>query len=281
MLLGVHISAAGGVSLVPARAAALGCNTVQFFSRSPQTWRRKKLEASQAAEFRRERGKRGIGPVFIHVPYLINLASPDKKLFHASVEAYIEDLREAGTLSADYVVTHMGSHKGTGEEAGLARFTKGLNIVIRRTAGSSVCILLENSAGSGSCLGYTFFHQRRVLEALKEPGRAGICLDTAHAFAAGYDLSSAAGLKRLVLDMQASGAADKLKLVHLNDSKSACGSRVDAHENIGKGRIGPEGMRRIVNHPAFKNLPFILETPKNSKRADALNLNTVRRLRKG
>ncbi len=279
MLLGVHISAAGGVSLVPGRAAALGCNTAQFFSRSPQSWRGKGLELSQAEGFRRARAQNGIAPVFIHIPYLINLASADKKLFLASIEAFVKDIRDAETLGADYIVTHMGSHRGTGEDAGLARFSEAMNIVIGKTAGSSVGILLENSAGSGSCLGYDFSHQRRVLEALEAFERTGICLDTAHAFAAGYDLSTSAGLNDLLQEIEDQTGMERLKVIHLNDSKSACGSRVDAHEHIGKGGIGLAGMRRIVNRRELRDRPFILETPKDSEKADAVNLTAVRKLR--
>ncbi|MFA5429765.1 MAG: deoxyribonuclease IV [Candidatus Omnitrophota bacterium] len=279
MLLGAHIPAAGGVSLVPGRAAELGCNTAQFFSRSPQSWRSRALDLSQAAGFRKARAQNGIAPVFIHISYLINLASADKKLFLSSVEAFVEDMRDAEALGADYIVSHMGCHKGAGENAGLARFAYALNTIIKKTAGSSVGILLENSAGSGSCLGYDFSHQRRVLEALQDTGRVGICFDTAHAFASGYDLSTASGLSELLKKINDQTGMDKLRLVHLNDSRSPCGSRVDAHEHIGKGRIGLAGMRRIVNHPFLKDLPFILETPKDGGRADAVNLSTVRELR--
>jgi len=276
MLLGAHISAAGGVSLVPGRAAELGCNTAQFFSRSPQSWRSRRLDLSQAAGFRKGRAQNGIAPVFIHISYL---ASADKKLFLSSVEAFVEDMRDAEILGADYIVSHMGCHKGAGEDAGLARFSGALNTIIKKTAGSSVGILLENSAGSGSCLGYDFSHQRRVLEALEDTGRVGTCLDTAHAFASGYDLSTASGLAELLKEIQDQTGTEKLRLVHLNDSRSPCGSRVDAHEHIGKGMIGLAGMRRIVNHPFLKNLPFILETPKDGVRADAINLSTVKELR--
>ncbi|MFA5319674.1 MAG: deoxyribonuclease IV [Candidatus Omnitrophota bacterium] len=280
MLLGAHISAAGGVSLVLPRAAELGCNTLQFFSRNPQRWRDRSLDVSQGSGFREAREETGISPVFIHSPYLINLASPEKGLFLASVDAVVEDIQDAFLLGADHIVIHMGSHKESGEDAGLSRLAAALNTIIKRTGDCPVGILLENSSGSGNCLGYEFAHLRRVLYSLEGPDRVGVCLDTAHAFAAGYDISSAGGLGRLIKEIDGKVGLKRLKLIHLNDSKSACGSRVDAHEHIGRGRIGMAGIGRIINHPALSGSPFILETPKDSPKADTLNLNTVRKLRR-
>jgi len=280
MLLGAHISAAGGVSLVPPRAVELGCNTLQFFSRNPQRWRSRSLDVSQGSGFRKAREEAGISPVFIHSPYLINLASPEKGLFTVSVNAVVEDIRDAFLLGVDHIVIHMGSHKESGEDAGLLRLSAALNTIIKNTGDYPSGILLENSSGAGNCLGYEFKHLRRVMDALEDPVRVGVCLDTAHAFAAGYDISSAVGLGRLIKEIDGQVGLKRLKLIHLNDSKSACGSRVDAHEHIGKGLIGMAGIGRIVNHPALSELPFILETPKDSPKADTVNLNRVKKLRR-
>jgi deoxyribonuclease-4 len=280
MLLGVHVSGAGKIYEAPLRARELGCNTMQIFSRSPQRWRDSALAIEDAQEFKKRREKYRISPVFIHIPYLINLASPNPKLYKASIEAYIEDIKEAEALGADYIVTHMGSHKETSEEEGLERLTKALNTIISRTKDSRVGILLENTAGSGSWLGYNFSHQRVVLAGLKDKKRVGLCLDTAHAYLAGYDISKKEGLEELLGEIEQEVGLRYLKLIHLNDAAGKLGSRHDRHDHIGKGGIGLNGMRGIVNHPKLRNLPFILETPKMSAKEDTMNLKTVRRLRK-
>ncbi len=279
MLLGVHISGVIRISDVPVKAHELGTNTCQFFSRSPQRWRSASIDEDEIALFRKNRDKFKISPVFIHIPYLINLASPNPRLYKGSIEAYIEDIREAEKLGADYIVTHMGSHKNTLEIAGLARLAKALNKIETNTKGSSVGILLENTAGSGSWLGYKFSHHRRVLAKLKDRERFGVCLDTAHAYLAGYDIATHEGLESMLDDIQRNVGLDSVKLIHLNDAKDKLGSHHDRHEHIGKGNIGIEGMKRIINHPALKNKPFVLETPKDSEDANLIDLGTVRKLR--
>ncbi len=281
MKLGVHVSTAGGkIYETVDRAVKLGCNTMQFFSRNPQQWRAASLDPQDAAEFRRRKESAGIAPVFVHIPYLINLASPNPRLYKLSVQAYIEDIRETDALGAEYLVTHMGSHKETTETGGIKRLTRALRKILAATEKTGVGILLENTAGSGSWLGYTFSHQRKVLEGLGAHPRIGFCLDTAHAFLAGYELSAAAGLEKLSADIEKQIGWERLKLVHLNDAKGACGSHLDRHDHIGKGGIGAEGMRRIINHPRLRTVPFILETPKDTPEDDPRNLELVRRMRK-
>lgn len=280
MLLGVHVSGVKHIYEAADAAHGLGCNTMQIFSRSPQQWRKSRLDRQVVQEFIRRRKQFGIDPVFIHIPYLINLASPNPRLYKASIEAYIEDIREAEALQADYIITHMGSHKETSEEEGLARLAESLNIIIARTQSAGVGILLENTAGSGSWLGYKFSHQRAIMSAVERKERLGLCLDTAHAFLAGYDLASQEGLHGLLDEIDREVGLSFLKLVHLNDAFGALGSRHDRHAHLGKGNIGLEGIKRIINHPQLKNLAFILETPKDSKSADKANLATVRRLRR-
>jgi len=280
MLLGVQVSTAGEIYEALERAQELGCNTMQIFSRNPQRWRDGFLEQADVEEFKKRQEKFKIRPVFIHIPYLINLASPNKRLYEASIEAYIEDILEAGLLKADYIVTHMGSHKETSEDAGLKRLTEALNIIMEKTKSSPVGILLENTAGSGSWLGYKFSHQQKVLAGLKNKERVGLCLDTAHAYLAGYDLATKIGLDALLEEIDKLVGINLLKLVHLNDAHGSLGSKHDRHEHIGKGSIGLEGMKRIINHPKLRNLPFILETPKKSQQDDIRNLKTVRKLRR-
>jgi deoxyribonuclease-4 len=280
MLLGVHVSSEGRIYEAFVRAHALGCNTMQIFSRNPQRWRDKFLLSQDIKEFNLNQNKFKIKPLFIHVPYLINLASPDPKLYEASIEAYIEDILEASVLKADYIVTHMGSHKETSEEAGIKRLISALNRIIERTRNTKVGILLENTAGSGSWLGYKFMHQKTIIQGLKYKERVGLCFDTAHAYLAGYDISTKIGLESTLAEIDKLVGINLIKLIHLNDAKGALGSRHDRHDHIGKGSIGKEGIKRIINHPKLRNLAFILETPKDSEDADKKNLEMVRSLRR-
>lgn len=279
MLLGVHVSTEGKIYEAVTRAHKLGCNTMQIFSRNPQRWRDNFLESKDIEEFNKRQEKFGIKPFFIHIPYLINLASPNPRLYEASIEAYIEDILEAHTLKADYIVTHMGSHKETSEEAGIERLIGALNRILKKTKSVKVGILLENTSGSGSWLGYNFSHQKKIIEGLKDKGRVGLCLDTAHAYLAGYNISTKAGLEATLDEIDKLVGMSLIKLIHLNDAKGELGAHHDRHENIGKGNIGLEGMKRIINHPKLRNLPFILETPKKTEQDDVMNLNTVRKLR--
>jgi deoxyribonuclease-4 len=279
MLLGVQVSSAGKIYEAVERAYELGCNTMQIFSRNPQRWRDNFLEPKDIEEFNQRRKALKITPLFIHIPYLINLASPEPRLYEASIEAYIEDILEAQVLEADYIVTHMGSHKETSEKAGIKRLTSALNNIIEKTRNAPVGILLENTSGSGSWLGYNFSHHCQIMQGLKEKSRIGLCLDTAHAYLAGYNIATRDGLEAILEEIERSVGLRLVKLIHLNDAKGKLGSLHDRHEHIGKGTIGLEGMRAIINHPRLRNIPFILETPKDSKMADILNLKTVRRLR--
>ena len=280
MLLGLQVSIEGRIYEALERAKQLDCNTMQIFLRNPQRWRENFLEPKDTEEFNNRQDKFKIKPLFIHISYLINLASPNPKLYEVSIEAYIEDILEAHTLRADYIVTHMGSHKDTSEEAGLKRFTSALNIILERTKNTNVGILLENTAGSGSWLGYKFSHQRTIIQGLNHRERIGLCLDTAHAYLAGYDISAEDGLKELLEEIDKFVGINLIKVIHLNDAKDKLGSKRDRHEHIGKGNIGLEGMKRIINHPKLKDIPFILETPKKSDEDDRMNLNTVRKLRR-
>lgn len=279
MLLGVQVSIEGKIYEALNRVKELGCNTMQIFSRNPQRWRDNFLEPQDIEEFKKRKEEFKISPIFIHIPYLLNLASPNPRLYEGSIEAYIEDMLEAQALKADYIVTHMGSHKETSERGGLDRLTRALNKILEKTRDTNVKILLENTAGSGSWLGYRFSHQKQVLQGLKQRERVGLCFDTAHAYLAGYDISTEEGLKKTLDEIDKLVGIELIKLIHLNDAKDKLGSHRDRHEHIGKGKIGQEGMRRIINHPRLKNLPFILETPKKTEEADIINLNTVRKLR--
>jgi deoxyribonuclease-4 len=280
MLLGVQVSTEGKIYEAVERAYRLGCNTMQIFSRNPKMWRADFLAAKDIEEFKKRREKFKIKPLFIHIPYLINLASPNPRLYAASIEAYIEDVLEAQVLKADYIVTHMGSHKETSEEEGLARFIEALDRILKKTQNTQVGILLENTAGSGSWLGYKFSHHKEIIQDLKHRERLGLCFDTAHAYLAGYDIATKEGLKATLDEIEKLVGINLIKVIHLNDAKGELGSRHDRHDHIGKGKIGLEGMKRIINHPKLRNLPFILETPKRNEEDDIVNLNTVKKLRR-
>lgn len=278
MVLGVHVSGFGSIYNAPALAHRLGCNTMQIFSRSPQRWRGSSLDESDIEEFKKARDKYKIKPVFIHAPYLINLASAKRMLYRGSIKAYIQDIKEAEALGADYIVTHMGSHNNTSEKEGLSRLKVALGVILEKTQGSSVGILLENTAGAGSWLGYKFEHQAEVMSGLGFNPRLGLCLDTAHAYLAGYDLATQEGLDAILKEIDRLIGVKYIKLIHLNDAFAGLGSHRDRHEHIGKGGIGAAGIRRIVRHPLLKTRPFILETPKDNDNSDKINLAAVRRL---
>ena len=278
MVLGVHISGAGKIYETLDRAHELKCQTMQIFARNPQQWRVTPLDYRDIEEFKRRRKKFKIDPVFIHISYLINLASPNPRLYQGSIRAYIEDIRDADALKADYIVTHMGSHKETSEEAGIDRLVAALNKILSETKDSKVGILLENTSGSGSWLGYKFEHQKKIIAGIKEKSRVGLCLDTAHAYLAGYDLSTKEGLDKMIAEIDTQVGLKLIKLIHLNDAYGALASHYDRHDHIGKGSIGLEGMKRIIVNPQLKNIPMVLETPKDDETSDALNLALVRKL---
>lgn len=279
MILGAHVSTAGKIYQSLDIAHGLGADTMQIFSRAPQTWRNgKQITVEDVGEFVARRKKYKINPVFIHISYLINLASPDVRLYHGSIQAYIEDIQEAEKLGADYIVTHMGSHKETSEDAGIKRLIEALNIILEKTKGSKVGILLENTSGSGSWLGYRFYHQHKILKGLKDKSRVGLCLDTAHAYLAGYDLSTKTGLDKMMVEIEEMVGTKLIKLIHLNDAAGELGCHHDRHDHIGRGHIGMAGMKRIINHSKLKKIPMILETPKTTENSDRENMALVKKL---
>ena len=278
MRIGVHVSVAGHIYEAIDRAKALGVTTMQIFPRDPRQWRKARLSLEDIEEFRKRRTESNIAPVFMHVPYLINLASPFAVLYRDSVKAYIEYIKEAEALGVEYIVTHMGSHKKSGEDLGIKRITSALNMILKRTKKSPVKLLLENTSGSGSWLGYCFEHSRRIIDGLEQKQRVGICLDTCHAYAAGYDLASEDGYKETMRQLDTIVGFERLKLIHLNDTKDILSSHRDRHEHIGKGKIGLAGFRRLLHDRRLKDVAFILETPKDSESADKQNLAVVKKL---
>jgi len=209
------------------------------------------------------------------------LASPSDELYFKSIDAFLEDIKRADLLLADpYLIIHPGAHTGAGEEYGIQRIIRALNIILEKSAslGLKTMILLENTAGSGTHLGYTFGQLKRMMEGAKDRKRIGVCFDTCHAFAAGYDLSHQNGTEQTLEEIDKYLGLERLKVVHLNDSKFPFGSRKDRHMHIGKGYIGLEGFKVLVNHKYLKDLPFILETPKHDEKDDLKNINLVKSL---
>jgi len=280
MYLGAHVSIAGKIYDSLERTKLLGCNAMQIFSRNPRQWRELKLSKVDVKEFKKRRKAYGIDYVVVHIPYLINLASPYDVLYKISIRAYIEDLNETQALGAEFLVTHMGSHAKTSEEEGIERFANALNEIFDKTKGNKVKLLLENTSGSGSWLGYTFQHHKMIFDRVKLRDRLGVCLDTAHAFAAGYDLRKQEGLVKLLVDIDTLIGLDKVKVVHLNDSKKDFDSHLDQHDHIGAGKIGLRGMQGVVRSKQLKDKVFILETPKKNDDDDLKNVTLVRGLAK-
>ena len=266
MRFGVHVPIARGLPAAAEHAQRLGCETIQIFASNPNSWKFSTLDIAAAETFRNRLAELDIRPLFLHTAYLLNLAAPDPLIYQRSVEALRLSIRRAEELGAEYVVTHIGSHKGEGYEAGAARIADALraipNSALRTPHSALVMVLLENSAGAGNAIGSRFEELADILSRLGDSGnRVGICLDTAHLYGAGYDLATADGLEQMVSEFDGIVGLSRLHLLHLNDTNAALGSRRDRHWHIGHGNIGLEGFERIVNHPRLRHLPGILETP--------------------
>ena len=278
MRFGFHISIAQGVSTVIEKAKKTRCETIQFFSRNPRGWKYTNLPEDQVEGFKAQLKKSHIAPCVLHLPYLPNLASADKDLYARSVDSLCEDLRRAGDLTIPFLVVHVGKRLELSNNRAIERVAAAINRSCKKVP-NEVMILLENTAGQGTELGSTFSQLRDILSFIEDRSRAGICLDVAHAFQAGYDVSTRRGLDETLAEFDALIGLEHLQLLHLNDSKTPLGSHVDRHWHIGKGSIGLEGFRIIVNHPLLTHLPAIMETPRADEKDDRRNMQVVRRLR--
>ena len=278
MLLGAHMSIAGGVDKSILRGQCIGCQAIQIFTKNNNQWRARPLEPEEIRQFKENRQAAGMF-VFAHTSYLINLASPDKELRQKSVEAFIVEMERCALLDLPYLVTHPGAHVGAGEDEGLARITMSLDEICERTSDSPVMILLEVTAGQGSTLGHRFEHLAEIMKTSSFPGKLGVCFDTCHAFAAGYDLRTLEACEETFARLDALTGLDRLKAIHLNDSRGELGGRLDRHEHIGKGKLGLEAFRLLLNAPRFQELPMVLETPKGKDlKEDVENLATLKKL---
>jgi deoxyribonuclease IV len=277
MRFGFHISIAGGFRAVVAKAKIKGCETIQLFSRNPRGWQSSSLDEEDIEQFKQDIKASGISPVFVHMPYLPNLASGEKVLFRKSVESIIIDLKRCEVLAIPYLIMHVGKGMGKPEDMAIKNVATGINQVFDKVD-NRVKLLLENTAGMGSEIGYKFVQLKEIIQLVENKNRMGLVLDTAHTFEAGYNLATKEGLDKALKEFDQLVGIKRLHLLHLNDSKTDFGSRVDRHWHIGEGKIGKEGFINIVNHPLLKHLPGIMETPRTNDKEDLKNMKIIRSL---
>jgi deoxyribonuclease-4 len=277
--LGAHMSIAGGLANAVRRGRAAGCGAIQLFLKNQVRWQGRPLTEAEVAEFRQERAASGLRSAFAHATYLINLATPEPAEWARAVAALTDELDRAERLGLPFVVVHPGSHRGAGAGVGRDRLVRALDELARRTGGWGVRVALENTAGAGHVLGARAEDLGAVFDMVRRPERLGLCLDTCHLFAAGYDIRTARGLGRALAAFERAVGLDRLVAFHLNDARAGLGSGLDRHQHIGEGRIGLRAFRYLVNHPRLGELPMVLETPKHGD-GDARNLATLRALRR-
>ena len=276
--LGAHLPLAGGMVKAVERAGEIGANALQIFADNPTAWRRRAEPPTEAAAFRARLDALDIAPVAIHAPYLVNLAGPEEELFGRSVDVLARDLSAAPAFNGRFVNVHVGSHRGSGVDAGVARLADGVRLVLGAVddGPAAAMLVLENSPGSGFALGTTVTELADIADAAAargvDPGRLGFCLDTAHAWAAGLDLGDPAAIDAFLAEFDARIGLGRLVMLHLNDSKSELGSRLDRHEHLGAGQIGAVGLRHLLCHPALAHAAYYLETPGMDEGYDAVNI---------
>jgi len=274
--LGFHVSISGGIDKSVKRAKKLGCSTFQIFTRNPRSWGSRDLRDSEIEAFKANLRNTGIFPVFSHMPYILNLSSPEKDVYERSIASLKEEIHRCRKLDIRYIVTHLGSHLGTGKEEAFSRLINGLKRAMSDDT-SNIMILLENTAGSENQIGSTLDDFKILFDDLNSDNY-GMCFDTCHAYAAGMNLRSFEGLEEIINSFDKGIGFDRLKLIHLNDSVGEIGSHYDKHEHIGLGKIGERGFKRILNSELVQNKSIIMETPQNDIRSDLDNLKYVKKL---
>jgi deoxyribonuclease-4 len=274
--VGVHVSISGSLDLAVDRAKDAGCDVFQMFSRNPRGWAVQPLTDEVCKKFQAKVKTTGILPVD-HMPYLPNLASPKNEIYEKSVQTLTTELDRCGVLGIPFLVTHLGHHLGDGIAGGRARVIRAINIALA-ASDNSVMLLLENTAGEKNSVGSSFEHIHGIIEGLDKQERVGVCFDTCHAFAAGYDLRTENGIADTLAQFDEQVGTKTIKIVHTNDTKGDRGSGLDRHEHIGMGFIGEDGFRYILHHPVFRDLYLICETPVDERRDDAGNIAKVREL---
>jgi len=279
ILIGAHMSIAGGVNMAIGRARSIGCTAMQIFVKNNMQWFSRPLTRDEIRTFLEHQQRSELLSIFAHANYLINLAATNGQFHANSIRSLSEELVRADQLELPFLVLHPGAHLGAGEEAGLEKVVESIDCVFSGLPKIKTRIALETTAGQGSCLGNEFEHLAYIISRVCEPERLCVCLDTAHVFASGYDIGTEASVRKTFREFGRVVGLDRLVGIHLNDSKTACGSRVDRHEHIGRGRIGLPAFRFIMGERRFRKIPKVLETPKgNDLREDVINLKTLRRL---
>jgi deoxyribonuclease-4 len=274
---GSHMSISGGCFRCMEWGQLAGCDVVQLFSKNERQWLGKALTDEDIAKFTEARTRTGVDPVMIHDSYLINLSSPKDELWEKSIEAFRDELLRARLLGVPYLNTHPGSHVGSGEEVGLDRMAAALNRLGAEGAFEGVTILLETTAGQGTNLGAKFEHLAYIIEHVDYPEAFGVCIDTCHIFAAGYDIRTPEAYAATMAEFDRLVGYDRIKALHLNDALQPFGDRKDRHAHIGEGHIGLEGFRNVVNDPRLAGLPMVLETPKGTDCQE--DIDNIKRLR--
>ncbi len=280
IILGAHLSIAGGLHKSLELADKYNCNALQIFTKNSNTWKERVLKEEEIVKFRKRRKKLKIQQIASHTSYLINIASPDRELWTKSVEALEKELFRSALLKIPMVVLHPGAHRGTGEKAGISRITAAINDVFEKTATTNTVLLLETTAGQGTQIGYRFEQLAEIAETVENKERLGFCLDTCHIFAAGYDIRDTSSYEKTLKEFNQILGLNRLFLMHLNDSKKPLGSKVDRHEHIGEGHIGGNAFRLIMNDHRLENIPKIIETPKLKEgiEQDPVNLERLRNM---
>ncbi len=279
MRLGAHMSIAGGVENAVLAGHSVACEAIAMFTKNNNQWKAKALTRDDADRFNAALIETGIKPVVAHSSYLINLSSPDKALWKKSTASMEDELARCELLSIPYLVVHPGSHKGKGVDYGLKRVAEAMDQIHAKHLNWRVMTLIEHTAGQGDHLCHTFEEIAKLRELIKDEKRVGVCLDSCHLLAAGYDIRKPETYADVFRRLDDVIGREQIKAWHLNDSKTPLGSRVDRHEHIGKGKVGRAGFRNIMNDPRWRNLPGLLETPKGPElKEDVVNLRTLRRL---
>jgi deoxyribonuclease-4 len=279
ILLGAHMSIAGGVNMAIERALSIGCTAMQMFVKNNMQWFARPLTREEARTFLEHQQRSELLSIFAHANYLINLAATNGQFHANSIRSLSEELIRANQLELPFLVLHPGAHLGAGEEAGLEKIVESIDRVLSGLPKIKTRIALETTAGQGSCLGNKFEHLAYVISHVREPERLCVCLDTAHVFASGYDFDNEVQVRKTFREFDRVVGLDRLAAIHLNDSKTVCGSRVDRHEHIGKGKIGLPAFRFIMGNRRFQKIPKVLETPKGKDlREDVINLQALRGL---
>lgn len=279
ILLGAHMSIAGGVDKAIERGAALSCTAIQLFTKNANQWKGRPFEKEEIERFAALRKVSNIFRILAHNAYLINLASANNSLRVKSINALIDEMGRCMALSIPCIIIHPGAHLSIGEDEGIKNIINSLNIIMDKTNGWQVDIALETTAGQGTGIGYRFEHLSRIINGVKDNERIKVCLDTCHIFAAGYDISTAEGYDNVVKEFGRLVGIDRLVCLHLNDCKREFGSRIDRHEHIGKGTLGALPFRLIMNDKRLGNIPKIIETPKDKDmKNDRRNLGILRKM---